>query len=387
MKILLIQDHFRSGGTERQTILLAKEFFAAGHVVEVISFRPGGALSGTLKPLVVNFLQPFDTGLNWFAPGLLATVRRSAPDIILCMGRMANCQAGRLARALPSATVVATMRTGKALPWLYRQGLDSVAHVVANSRESAALLTHTYGVPARKVSVIHNALLFPSEPDGGQLAGASAPTAASSLRARFGASADTVVLLCVGMFRPEKNQAALIHLAAALARRSTATADVAPLPDWQLWLGGEGSERAACIRLADTLGIAQQVRFTGLLADPAAAYREADLAVLASRAESLSNFLIEAQAHGLPVIAYEAGGVRECCRPGITGDIVPAGDAEAFIGAWIGWLRDAARRRSVASLAREFAREAFHPARNAAAYLSLFQSLRASSYSKPVKSA
>ncbi|MEY4488356.1 MAG: hypothetical protein RIQ79_864 [Verrucomicrobiota bacterium] len=376
MKILLIQDHFRSGGTERQTILLAKEFSTAGHAVEVISFRPGGALSGTLVPLVANCLQPFDTGLNWFAPGLLAAARRCAPDIILCMGRMANCHAGRLARALPAASVVSTMRTGKQLPWLYQRSLAAVAHIVANSGESAALLTSTYKVPSGKVSVIHNALVFPPEPEARDLSESNPTTATSPLRATFGASADTVVLLCVGMFRPEKNQAALIHLAARLGTS-----------DWQLWLAGDGPERAACIRLAASLGIAERVRFLGFLAYPAAAYRAADLAVLASRAESLSNFLIEAQAHGLPVVAAEAGGVRECCRPGVTGDIVPAGDPEAFLSALRPWLHDAARRRATAPLARKFAREAFHPARNAAAHLDLFRSLRASSSGNSVISA
>jgi hypothetical protein len=44
------------------------------------------------------------------------------------------------------------------------------------------------------------------------------------------------------------------------------------------------------------------------------------LAVLASQSESLSNFLIEAQLHGLPAVAYDIVGVGECfaetpCHP------------------------------------------------------------------------
>ena len=45
MKILLVQDYLRSGGTERQTILLANAFRAAGHAASLVTFRPGGALA------------------------------------------------------------------------------------------------------------------------------------------------------------------------------------------------------------------------------------------------------------------------------------------------------------------------------------------------------
>jgi glycosyltransferase involved in cell wall biosynthesis len=365
MRIWLLQDYLRSGGTERQTILLAKEFTAAGHAVEVVTFRPGGTLAPSLAPLVPRVLQPFDTSLNWFAPGLLRAARRAAPDIILCMGRMANAHSGRLARNLPATAVVATLRTGKALPGPFRRSLAAVAHVVANSREAAARLAGDYRVPSAKISVIHNALVFPPGPEA-----AAAARARRALRTAHGASDSTVVMLCVGMFRPEKNQAGLLRIVAQLGPATTS--------DWQLWFVGEGPERAACTRLAAALGLAERARFLGFQADPAAAYASADLAVLTSQAESLSNFLIEAQAHGLPVIASEVGGVAECLLPGVTGDLVPCGDQDAFGAALRRWINDETLRRTAAPLARHFAREAFDPARQASAYLALFEGLRAS---------
>src|SRR5271163_1694668 len=73
MKIIVLQDYLRSGGTERHSILLAREFAALGHEASLLTFRPGGALCGTAGP-AVRSLQPFDTGLDWFGPGLLRTV-------------------------------------------------------------------------------------------------------------------------------------------------------------------------------------------------------------------------------------------------------------------------------------------------------------------------
>lgn len=359
MKIRLLQDHLRSGGTERQTILLARAFQCAGHAVKIITFRPGGALADSLGDLPHQVLQPFDTTLNAFAPGLLRTVRADAPEVVLCMGRMANCHAGRLARALPRTVVVGTMRTGKPLPWLFRRSLQRVAHVVANSAESAGILTRTYGLPTDRVSVIHNALVFPAATDS--------PVRNDTLRARHGARPGTVVLLCVGMLRPEKNQRALVALAAALPRET----------DWQLWLAGEGSARAGCEALAAQLGVAERVKFLGFQRDPTPLYAAADIAVLASRAESLSNFLIEAQAHGLPAVAYAAGGVAECLRDGVSGAVIPQGDQTAFLGALTALLADAPLRAAQGRAARAFARDAFEPVRQASRYLELFGQLAA----------
>jgi glycosyltransferase involved in cell wall biosynthesis len=57
------------------------------------------------------------------------------------------------------------------------------------------------------------------------------------------------------------------------------------------------------------------------------------VAVSASLEDSLPNFLIEAQAMGLPLVATACRGVEECCIPGRTGIVVPPGDEAAFAGA------------------------------------------------------
>jgi glycosyltransferase involved in cell wall biosynthesis len=368
MKILLLQDYLRSGGTERQCVLLANAFAAAGHATTLLTFRPGGALAGTVAPEVTHrALQPFDTRLDWFAPGVFAFCRRHQPDVILSMGRMANCYAGSLQKHLPRTTVIATMRTGKKLPLLYRRSLRLVRHVVANSSEAARVLTADHAVPPEKISVIHNALVFPLEavPNGAATPPSRPETSRSALRSEHGATPATTVLLCVGMFRPEKNQGELIELAARLPRDT----------DWQLWLAGEGETHRDCVTLAKLLELTDRVKFLGFQADPTPLYRAADLAVLTSRSESLSNFLIEAQAHGLPIVAHDVGGVRECFQPNQTGWAIPPGDSEAFLAALTPHLHDPAQRAAIAPTARAFARASFAPARQAAHYLDLFARL------------
>ncbi|MDP3073989.1 MAG: glycosyltransferase [Opitutaceae bacterium] len=359
MKILIIQDHLRSGGTERQSVLLANACAASGHAATLLTFRPGGRLASTVAPDVARpVLQPFDLGLDWFAPRLLARARALEPDVVLCMGRMANCCAGRLQKALPRATVIATMRTGKRLPARFRASLHAVRHIVANSRDARDTLVREHAVPREKISVIHNSLVFPA-----QASGAAAASARSLLRSEHHATPATTVLLNVAMFRPEKNQRELIEIAAGLP----------PSPDWQLWLAGDGPARSACERLVAARQLGARVKFLGFHRDPAPLYGAADFAVHASWSEALSNFLIEAQAHGLPAVAYEAQGIAECFVPGRTGWVIPRDDRAAFRAALAALLSEPpAAREARAAEARAYARATFDPARQVSAYLELF---------------
>lgn len=356
MKILVVQDHLRSGGTERQSVLLARGFAAAGHDSALLTFRPGGPLAAGLPEGMHQVLQPFDTGLDWWAPGLLRTARRLGPDLVLCMGRMANCHGARLQHTLPGAAVIATLRTGKPLPWLFRRSLSRVRHVVANSEEARQVLLTQHALPSSQVSMIHNSLVFP--PDA-HLARNEV------LRATHGASPATVILLCVAMFRPEKNQRALIELACGLS----------PGSDWQLWFAGDGRARQACAAEVQRLGISDRIRFLGWVSDPSPLYRAADIAVLTSRRESLSNFLIEAQAHGLPAVAYDALGVGEAFLPEESGFLIPMHQADRFRAALQRLIDDPSLRATMGARGRDRARRSFAPERQLQAYLECFRGL------------
>jgi glycosyltransferase involved in cell wall biosynthesis len=358
MKILIIQDRLRSGGTERQSVLLANAFAASGHATTLLTFRPGGALAGTVASAVTRrVLQPFDTRCDWFAPRLYRGIAATGPEVILCMGRMANCYAGGLQERFPSTAVIATMRTGKKLPRLFRRSLGIVRQVVANSHEARATVVESYAVAPERVSVIHNSLVFSPAPESG---------AREKIRANHGATAKTTVLLCVAMFRPEKNQRELIEIVAKLPTNL----------DWQLWLGGDGPARPTCEKLVAAKSLGANVRFLGWQRDPSPLYAAADFAVHASSSEALSNFLIEAQASGLPTIAYKAQGIAECFVPEDTGFVIPRDDRGAFCRKIVELAGAAPSAQAArAERARQFARTTFDHDQQIARYLELFSRL------------
>lgn len=354
MKILIIQDYLRSGGTERHSVFLAGSFADAGHDVSLITFRPGGQLATeSWQPnFAYHSLQKRDWHLDWFAPGLRGLVSKISPQIVLCMGRMANCYAGLIQERLPQTTVICTMRTGKPLPYLFVRSLRLCRHIIANSVVAKRVLSELYHVPEVKVTVIHNPLLRYTE----------TPSRNPELRRQHGAGPNTVVLLNIAMFRPEKNQRELIEICSRLPGYL----------DWQLWLAGEGQARAACEKLAAQLGLGGRVKFLGYHADPTPLYGGADLAVLASQSESLSNFLIEAQLHGLPAVAYNIVGVGECFVPDQSGFLLVNRDRTGFIEQLIRLVRDPALRKRFGAAARDYARRNFLPQRQVQAHLTLF---------------
>ncbi len=358
MKILIVQDYLRSGGTERQAVFLGSAAAKAGHEVTLLTFRPRGALGDDAEnqPFAFKSLQPFDCHLDWFAPGLLRTAAEAAPDLVLCMGRMANCYAGFIQSRLPHAAVICTMRTGKHLPYLFLRSLRRCRHVIANSHVAKRVLTDQHDIPGGKITVIHNPALRSHATDGPR----NLP-----LRRFYGANPSTVVLLNVAMFRPEKNQRELIEICSKLPGYL----------DWQLWLGGEGPARRKCERVAHDLGLGGRVRFLGYQSDPTQLYHASDVAVLASQSESLSNFLIESQLHGLPAVAYDIVGVGECFAPGRSGFLLTNRDQAGFLEALDRLIRNPALRRSFSAEARRHAEAHFTAERQTQAHLDLFAAL------------
>jgi glycosyltransferase involved in cell wall biosynthesis len=97
-----------------------------------------------------------------------------------------------------------------------------------------------------------------------------------------------------------------------------------------LWILGDGPEKEKLISLASELGVNHRVRFLGWQENPTPYFRAADVFAFPSRHEPLGNVLLEAWAHGLPMVATASQGALELIEDGVTGMISPIDDAQAF---------------------------------------------------------
>jgi glycosyltransferase involved in cell wall biosynthesis len=123
-------------------------------------------------------------------------------------------------------------------------------------------------------------------------------------------------------------------------------------------LAGDGPEREALARRAEELGLADQVRFLGHVADDALPelYRAADVFVLPTRSlEGYGMSTVEAVASGLPVVATTAGASGEVLADLASARLVRAGDPPALADGLRPWLEDAPARRSAAAASRAHA--------------------------------
>lgn len=95
---------------------------------------------------------------------------------------------------------------------------------------------------------------------------------------------------------------------------------------------GEGNDRIHLEELSRELKLENRVDFIGRISREKTTkyYQEADVFVLPSINEGMSNALLEAMASGLPVIVTNVGGTRELVQDGINGYVVPLRNANSI---------------------------------------------------------
>lgn len=105
-------------------------------------------------------------------------------------------------------------------------------------------------------------------------------------------------------------------------------------PDWTLSLVGDGPERQNLEMLAQKLGVAERVYFHGAQSSVGKFYESASIFVLSSRFEGFGLVIIEAQAHGVPVVAFDCPrGPSEIIRHGYNGLLVEPEDVKELAAA------------------------------------------------------
>ncbi len=359
MKILLLQDFLRSGGTERQTVSLCEYFARSGHDVSLLTFRPGGRLADRVERAGISLqaLQSFDLGVNFFAPGLFREVGRLNPDVILCMGRMANSFAGFLQKRFQNIVTVGSARTGKPLPLLNQWSFRQVDAVLANCEWWRHQLVAT-GVANSRIRVVHNGVVPSWE-------GRDSVQARRKVRHELEAGPSTVVFLNVANFRSRKRHAWLIET----------FSHICPTLDWQLWLVGDGARCSRCRQIAEKSNAAHHIRMLGYHENPYPFYAGADVAVSASIEDSLPNFLIEAQSEGLPVIASDVRGVGETFSNGESGYLVAPDDRAGFLSRIENLCNDSTLRKTMGESGSRAAIENFSGDIQAAKVLGVLESL------------
>jgi glycosyltransferase involved in cell wall biosynthesis len=154
---------------------------------------------------------------------------------------------------------------------------------------------------------------------------------ASALRADTPAASDMPLVLAVGRHVAQKGFDRLLAAWPAVRRA---------VPDARLRVVGDGPGRAAMEVIARSLGVAESVDWCDPTPDIERHYRAAAVFVLPSRYEGMPLALLEAQALGVPAVAFDCPTGPAEIVDADTGVLVPAGDVDALAAGIVRLLRD-----------------------------------------------
>jgi glycosyltransferase involved in cell wall biosynthesis len=349
------------GGTERLVIEIARKL-APGVQSVVCCLDQAGAWAPELGavgvPVVTLSRRP------GFQPGLGVEIARHAArhriDVLHCH-HYSPFVYGQIA-ALVSRTLKVVFtehgRVSDAGPRPKRRLVNPLLGRLPSSiyAVSADLRRHMIaeGLPSGRVQVIHNGI----EPG-------PRPTFADRVAARraLGVADDVFLIGAAGRLDPVKDLPTLIEAFSVLSRTH---------PSLRLVLIGDGPERARLEQIANTLGVAEAVTFTGYRSDVRKLLPALDLYANSSMQEGVSLTILEAMAAAMPVVATRVGGTPEVVVDGETGMLTPARSPEGLTAAFETLLRAPERRRSMADAARDRVARHFTVDRMAAGYLDAY---------------
>ncbi|MCC4114262.1 glycosyltransferase [Aromatoleum toluclasticum] len=335
--IALLLPELEAGGAQRVMLLLAREFAARGHRVDLVLLQATGPLLAEIPDTVrLVDLAAREHGLGQLGFTLSsirrlgAWLKKERPEALLSTITGANLVAilARRAAGIPLRLVIreavtlenhtSTLRR-RAMRWLYPHA-DAV---IALTDVMAEQLVRDLAVPPAKIHCIPNPV------DAARIrAQGDEPLAHPWLQAP-----DLKVVISAGRLIPQKDYATLLRAFALLPATLSA----------RLIIVGEGPERARLETLAAELGIADRVTLPGFDANPWRWMARADLFVLSSRWEGHPNALLEALELGLPAVITDYDASAHSLLPTGKLGIAAVGEPNSLANAMCATLRDGSR--------------------------------------------
>ena len=376
-RIVIVTGSLQLGGAERQIAQIVPRLDRDRWHVDILTLSQPGPLAQELE----------SDGFRVFSPPLVSRVSRTGPLI-------------RLARAiitvpwlwfwflrnrpdiahfvLPEAYLIGglcALLTGQKRMIMSRRSLShyqnrhpflskverflhpKMSVIIANSEAIRRDLVRERA-PNKKLWVIRNGVNSEAfRPD---------QTRGAALRKKLDIGADALVLVIVANLIPYKGHADLIDALALIHP---------DLPEgWQLLCVGRDDGIGAALKAqTETSGLSESISFLGSRPDTPDLLNAADISLLCSHEEGLPNAIIEAMSSGTAVVSTEIGGTGEIIDGGITGILVPPGDAGALSQAILDLSRDTEQRRTMGRAARAEIERAYGLEICARAYDDIYQ--------------
>lgn len=339
MRILQLSSARHFGGGERHFVDLTKGLISKGHEVSVALARDSPLLSELQTPgsnlLRLAFLKPFDVATAW---KLRRFARQQEVEIVHAhMARdypLAALAAGKV--GLPR--LVLTRHVLFPMGNLHKLTRRRVARVIAVSAAVAASLRAQAIFKDAQITIVRNGI------DCGRFLGALRKSQTDLRRVGM-----------LGELSPVKGQIDFVRAAAIIAtQRDDAEFVIAGRDN----SAGEKHSRELK-QVIESSGLTERVRLIESTIDVTEFLSRLDVFVSASHSEAFGIAIVEAMASGVPVIATATAGAREIISDGLTGRLVPIGDAAELAKGISDLLNDSQQREDLSANARKAVTERF----------------------------
>ena len=200
-----------------------------------------------------------------------------------------------------------------------------IARFIPLSKELENYLVDTISVPKRKVSRICNGV------DSERFM----PGIKRGILPFIEAPDETVVVGCIGRMQTVKDPMNLVNAFTTIIRDYPDTRQKI-----RLVMIGDGPVLKEAQEMLRSLNLGDIVWLPGHRDDIPELLQQFDIFVLPSKAEGISNTILEAMSSGLPIVATRVGGNYELIEEGENGVLVPASDSDALAAAIFQYTKD-----------------------------------------------
>ncbi|PVV07157.1 MAG: glycosyl transferase [gamma proteobacterium symbiont of Ctena orbiculata] len=326
---------FGDGGVERMMVNIARGLSLIGARVDFIVKETEAPYLHLLPP-EVRIIRFQVARQKAALPKLIDYLKRYDPDILLS-AKILDDQLALKAKRRHTGRTRFYLRPGTALlsrmqargthplrRWLKQRQLSALFNnadgVVAVSQGVADEVMELSAIDGDKITVIRNPTITPE----------LYQQAEEPVDEPWLAADQPPLILGIGGLRRQKDFPTLLR-AFALVRQQ--------LP-CRLMLLGQGNKEGQLLKLAQELGLGDDFRLAGFVANPYAYLKGAKLFVLSSLWEGSPNVLTEAMALGTSCVSTDCpSGPHEVTRGGEVAPLVPMGDPERLAEAMLQTLR------------------------------------------------
>ena len=356
IRVLYIIGQLAIGGCEKQLLEFCRRLdkerfspsviwysFAQEHREASFSMEQDFREAGVETFFIDKFSMP---ALSFFRD-LCKVIKQTAPDIVHTWLYSGNFWGRCAALACGVSSIVASyrdeLREKKFIirSYIPEKFLSMKSTLLANSSAVASSITRNFGIPSRKIHIIHNAISS-STCDSNE--------AKILIRSRLKIPPDHYIIIMVANQSPIKNSPMFLRVAQQVCAQNPHVVFVSL---------GRTDMSSELSSLAEKLGVSNNVIFAGQQRDVRQWLAAADIFCFTSYSEGFPNALLEAMAQGLPAVVSNFNAADEVIRNNKTGIIVPVDDDKAMAEQIINLLDNHELRLRLGAEARSFVENNF----------------------------